>query len=251
MGTNGKRSVSLPAVPAPDRGPRWPGLHPYPVDVGEEVTATKEGIQLAKEKKLPYLNAYGNIGKALEKIQAASTPPRFTHDFLETKLDMSGGSAGPVIPFLKRIGFIASDGTPTDLYRQFRGTKSERGAAAAEGLRRGYAPLYEVNEYAHELSEPALKSLIVQVTGDEKDSATVTRIAKSFKAVDEFADHDAVPISAGEVDRPLTEEFEEPRVGGTPPKLGLNYTINLQLPATSDIAVFNAIFKSLREHLLG
>lgn len=33
---------------------------------------------------------------------------------------------------------------------------------------------------------------------------------------------------------------------------GLNpgYTINLHLPATSDIAVYNAIFKSLREHLL-
>jgi hypothetical protein len=35
-------------------------------------------------------------------------------------------------------------------------------------------------------------------------------------------------------------------------KLGLNlsYTINLNLPATSDQAVFNAIFKSLREHLI-
>lgn len=35
-------------------------------------------------------------------------------------------------------------------------------------------------------------------------------------------------------------------------KLGLNlsYTINLNLPATSDQAVFNAIFRSLREHLL-
>jgi hypothetical protein len=32
--------------------------------------------------------------------------------------------------------------------------------------------------------------------------------------------------------------------------LSLGYTINLNLPATSDIAVFNAIFKSLREHLL-
>jgi hypothetical protein len=34
-------------------------------------------------------------------------------------------------------------------------------------------------------------------------------------------------------------------------KLGLSYTINLNLPATTEIEVFNAIFKSLREHLLG
>lgn len=32
--------------------------------------------------------------------------------------------------------------------------------------------------------------------------------------------------------------------------MNLGYTINLNLPATSDIAVFNAIFKSLRENLL-
>ncbi len=32
--------------------------------------------------------------------------------------------------------------------------------------------------------------------------------------------------------------------------LNLAYTINLNLPSTTDQAVFNAIFKSLREHLL-
>ena len=47
-----------------------------------------------------------------------------------------------------------------------------------------------------------------------------------------------------------------PGGAGLPPprteKLGLNlsYTINLNLPATSDVAVFNAIFKSLKENML-
>jgi len=30
----------------------------------------------------------------------------------------------------------------------------------------------------------------------------------------------------------------------------LGYTINLNLPATSEVAVFNAIFKSLKDNLL-
>jgi hypothetical protein len=34
------------------------------------------------ESKLPYLNAYGNITKALGKIQGAETPDRFSQDFL-------------------------------------------------------------------------------------------------------------------------------------------------------------------------
>jgi len=32
--------------------------------------------------------------------------------------------------------------------------------------------------------------------------------------------------------------------------INLSYTINLHLPSTSEIEVFNAIFKSLKEHLL-
>ena len=35
-----------------------------------------------------------------------------------------------------------------------------------------------------------------------------------------------------------------------PVKFGLSYQINLVLPKTDDIAVFNAIFKSLKDHLL-
>jgi hypothetical protein len=31
---------------------------------------------------------------------------------------------------------------------------------------------------------------------------------------------------------------------------GISYTINLNLPATTDVEVFNAIFKSLKENIL-
>lgn len=78
------------------------------------------------DDSLPYLNAPSNITKALNKIKEAETPKRFSQDFLATTLQMPGGSPQPVIPFLKRTGFLASDGTPTDLYRRFRGTKAER-----------------------------------------------------------------------------------------------------------------------------
>ena len=33
-------------------------------------------------------------------------------------------------------------------------------------------------------------------------------------------------------------------------KINLSYTINLNLPVTKDIEVFNAIFKSLKQHIL-
>lgn len=55
---------------------------------------------------VPYLNAYGNITKVLDRIRTAQVPPRFSQDFLETTLSLKGGSARPLIPFLKRTGFL-------------------------------------------------------------------------------------------------------------------------------------------------
>jgi len=209
------------------------------------------------EAAIPYLSAYGNITKVLNKIRTASTPPRFTQDFLATTLDMPGGSAKPVIPFLKRIGFLGSDGTPTALYKRFRNT-GESGAVVAEAMRTGFRPLYAINEYIHDASDAALKGAVIQATGAEEGSTTVKSIVGSFKALKAFADFDADPTSTPRSETTGDEDLGAAASGGAagpvdaglPAGLSLGYTINLHLPATSDVAVFNAIFKSLREHLL-
>lgn len=207
------------------------------------------------EKTLPYVPAYGTITKVLEKIKTASTPPRFTQDFLATTLDMPGGSAKPVISFLKRTGFLATDGAPTELYKRFRNS-SQRGAAAADALRTGYKALYEVNEYVHNAKDADLRGLVVQVTGAEEDSKLVQAVTGSFKGLKAFADFDVssheAPADGAETptDAPEGSGWSGNGGGGLPGGVTLGYTINLHLPPTSDIAVFNAIFKSLREHLL-
>jgi hypothetical protein len=202
--------------------------------------------------KLPFLNAYGNISKTLSKVINAATPARFTQDYLATKLDLSGGGAKPIIPFMKRTGFLGSDGVPTELYKRFR-NEAERGRAAAEALKIGYRPLYDVNEYIHAASDTDLKGIVVQVTGFDADSGTVKAIVSSFKALREFAtfddSDDESETSSDEpaLSSPVSDSSQRLVLGRG---LGLSYTINLNLPATSDIAVFDAIFKSLQEHLL-
>lgn len=206
--------------------------------------------------KVPYLQAYGNIKKALDKIAKATVPPKFTQDFLATTLDMPGGGARPVIKFLKRAGFLTPDGSPTDLYKQFR-NPSFRGAAAAQGLRNAYSDLYVANEYVHNANDRDLKGLILQVTGLEEDSKLVPAMVASFKTLKDYADFDAeigddahLPevneAQGGNSGEDQGQRLSSVREGG----LRLGYTINLNLPPTTDISVFNAIFKSLREHLL-
>lgn len=206
-------------------------------------------------KGMAYVTAYGAIGRTLDKIIEASTPDRFTQDYVTTKLGVKGGSGTAIIPFLKRTGFLNGDGTPTEQYHEFRNS-DRRGVAAARALKTGFQSLYEVNEYAHELTDEKLKGIIVQVTGAAPTSSTVKSIIGSFKALKSYADFD-VSLETGQ-NTTLEKNVDDiVKINPTPTSqkntgigVQLGYTINLNLPATSEIGVYDAIFKSLKEHLL-
>lgn len=203
---------------------------------------------------LPYLAAPGSITTALDRIRAAATPDRVTTDFVTTKLQIKGGTGSAIIPYLKKIGFVASDGTPTDLYKRFR-NPSSGGAAVADAIKVGYKDLLQVNEYFYELSDKDLLALIVQVTGTDSDNKAAKLTLSTLKALKAFADFEA-KFDSAQQEGPPTQQLKV--IGTQPPvpqvqgRIGLNlsYTINLNLPATTDQAVFNAIFRSLKEHLL-
>lgn len=153
-----------------------------------------------------------------------------------------------------------ADGSPSDLYKKFRNSSSA-GQAAAKALQIGYAPLYVRNEYMHQLSDDKLRGLIVEETGQGEELSVAGLVIASIKAVKKFADWSGDIVSdSGDATKvtlakllehnsqiPDSQQGNE-RSGGL--GLNLSYTINLILPASSDIAVFNAIFKSIKDNLL-
>lgn len=200
---------------------------------------------------LPYLAAPGSLKTALEKIKTAATPDRVTGDFVTTKLQIKGGTGRALPPFFKKIGFVNSDGSPSELYKKFR-NGSFSGAAIAEAIKEGYRELSEVNEYFYELSDKDLLGLIVQVTGAEPNGSVAKLTLSTLNSLRSLADFDTVApeepspqIARETISLPQAAPPQGKKVG-----MNLSYTINLNLPATTDQAVFNAIFKSLKEHLL-
>jgi hypothetical protein len=208
---------------------------------------------------LPYITAPGNIERALRGIKSAATPERVSQDFVKTILLITGGSGDQITSYLRKIGFANSDGTPTALYGKFRNPATE-GQAAAEALRIGYKPLYVRNEYMHKLADDALRGLIIEETGAGEDSVVADRVLTCIKNIKKFAKWDTNPSDAAagqplEINLPAMPRQVNPDAssgnnGSAQLKMNLSYTINLNLPATTDAAVFNAIFKSLKEHLL-
>ena len=203
---------------------------------------------------LPYLPASGTLKKAMERMIEPPRPPKFNADFLENVLKLTGGSARGIPPILKRMGFLTSDGSTTDLYDKFR-TNSGRGQAALQGLRKGFPEIFKRSEYAHTVDDGKLRDIVLEITGLQGSDPVAQAIKGTFNAIKSF-----VPAGTGlgavEDDTPpLDEAGIGGGLGGTggdsaPGELRLAYNINIVLPETSDLKVLNAIFRSIKENLM-
>jgi hypothetical protein len=202
----------------------------------------------------PYVNAYNGIPRLFEKINAAAVPPKFTVDFLNTVLDLKSSSFRAMIPLLKRLGFLDAANAPTQAYKDFR-EPSLSGLVMAERLRDAYSLLFKANEYAWKLAKPELVSKLRSLTGAAEDDANIPNVASTFLELSKLAKWEggatkpkpAGTESQGAAGGGIERGDGDEEFGGG---LRLGYTINLNLPATTEIEVFNAIFKSLRENLL-
>jgi hypothetical protein len=82
--------------------------------------------------------------------------------------------------------------------------------------------------------------------------------AKTFEALLKLADLDGQkPAAKKKEPEPKEHEQERqasthraPSASGGIPFAGLRYNVEVHLPATKDVEVYNSIFKALKEHLL-
>jgi len=207
---------------------------------------------------LPLPNSYtlkvGAIPAYFEGILNAEAPERFSYKFLEG-IGFSSSNDRLLIGILKELGFLNADGAPQDRYFRFLDRSSSE-KVVAEGVREAYSDLFAVNKSAHELIvDDAYNKLRTLYKGGKKDTV-IKHIAKTFRALCDYADFSAAlhpPIEKNDL-----KDFEDQVTENVPTdtegksKIGINALqdhINIVLPDTRDQAVYDAIFKSLRDHL--
>lgn len=195
---------------------------------------------------LPYVNAYGQIPKLFVEIAKASVPPKFTNDFMYSKLGLKSHSYSPMIPLLKKLGFLDQGNVPTQNYKDYRDDSKSK-AVMAKCIKESYRALFEASEYAYELQKDELTSKVKTVTGFADDSSALAAIVGTFIELCKLADFEAKVTDKKTKEEVFVKEVQE-KISST--KLGISYTINLNLPATTEMEVFNAIFKSLKENIL-
>jgi len=201
----------------------------------------------------PYVLVNGKIGKLLETIGNAAKPSRFSYEFLRT-IGFGSSNDRAFVSLFRHLGLVTENGAPTASYDEIR-DPTRRPYALGDLIKQAYADLFAINTNIHKASDADIRAAISRVTG--KDAAYVNRAFSTFKALLALAKFDgnrpAVEVAAAMEPDPAPE-YEGAAVLPTAPKVerrpsALNYNIEIHLPATTDISVYNAIFKSLRDTL--
>lgn len=212
---------------------------------------------MAKELP-PYTSSTGIFKELFRKIQEAPPPPRFSQDYLVSGLKFKkSGTTNSFIPILKRLGFLSSDGAPTEIYKKFRNPNAKvSGLAMAEAIRIGYADLYNRNEYWHKLNKSEFKDFLIEVLELDPKNQVLNFLTATVEALKGLANFEETGGESNSTQEEITKDVEvkngeeRSNIILTNSGLNLSYTINLNLPETSDIKVFDAIFKSLKENIL-
>jgi hypothetical protein len=194
-----------------------------------------------------YVNVASRIPTILEAVQKAGVPSRFTIEFLRS-LGFKSTNDRAIISVLKGIGFLDASGTPTDRYRAYK-NKSDGGKVLAAALRESYEDIFLADEDADKATTQKIAGIFATRTG--KGDAVTRKQAATFKALTTLADFsdDGEIQSPPVLDKILSPENPlkpKAQINGT----DFHYNIQIHLPATKDISIYNAIFKSLREYLL-
>jgi hypothetical protein len=205
-----------------------------------------------------YLTSTKNLEGILMAMQNAQAPPRFTQAFLEN-LGYASSSDRLVINVLKALGFLTASGEPTDRYIRYLDS-TQSGRVLAEGIKEAYSDLFRVNIKAQEMPRNELKGKIKVLTQGKLTDAVVHKMAITFEALAKYADWTASggppppdeiePDEDGGDDRADEDDGDDDEDRGRVRLGGLVYNIQIQLPESRDQAVYDALFKSLKAHLL-
>jgi hypothetical protein len=194
-----------------------------------------------------YLKTTKNTVAILDAMKRAGVPDTFTYDFLKKNLGFGSSSDRPHIPVFKALGFLSENGSPTERYRRFK-DGSQSAAVIAEALRDAYADVFAADQNAGALSPNELQGLFARLS--DKGHAVTVKMATTFKAFADLADWSATSAPLGrptDPEPPGEREKEEPKVGAG--AIVMHHDIHVHLPVSTEIAVYDAIFRSLRQHL--
>jgi len=203
-----------------------------------------------------YLVTTKNLKAFIEAITKAQAPTKFTLSFINN-LGFKSTNDRLYLKLFKDLGFLDSGGAPTPIYYELL-DKTQTYKILGKQIMEAYSDLFALNKEAYKMSKNEIKNKFKTLTQGAKSDNVLEWMAKTFKALSDIADFNFEQEVTSEITE--TYEINSDSLPEQKQKLGeiinktivteMHYNIQIHLPETKDIAVYDAIFKSLKEHLL-
>lgn len=204
-----------------------------------------------------YVQTPGVLADFFREIRQGQAPNQFTAQHLKD-LGYTSTNHRLFIPLLKALGFLSPDGKPTQRYQDYRADEQTARRVMAEALRDAYGDLFVLRARPSDTDRALFEGKFKSTHNATERMAKL--MANTFLTLVPLADLEApqAPNTRPNKDENVKGQKEQPDEEAGHRKAGpekrnatsLHYNIQIHLPATKDIEVFNAIFKSLRDHLL-
>lgn len=200
-----------------------------------------------------YLTSIKNLAGIFAAIQGAQAPEKFTQAFLES-LEFKSNSDRLIINLLKALGFLDDSGKPKDRYFRFL-DQTQGPSVLAEAIREAYQDLFKVNTKANELGKPDVVNKFKTLSQGQYSESVLDKMAMTFTALSKLGDFKSAPSAATAAEaieeKQSDAKSEQGSAHHSPMRLGgLVYNIQIVLPESRDPAVYDALFQSLRKHLV-
>lgn len=202
-----------------------------------------------------YLITTKNLSSIINSVVSAKAPERFTNKFLED-LGFKSSNDRLYVGLFKALGLIDDTGQPTARYYEFI-DQTQTAHILAIAIEEAYEDLFSLRKDAQNLSSDEVKNKLKTLTQGQKSDTVLGNMASTFKALCALADWNKQPVIQSEESQEVISHVENPvREAPLPTQnqlisdMNLHYNIQIHLPETTNMAVYDAIFQSLKKHLL-
>jgi hypothetical protein len=204
-------------------------------------------------------NAYvlptNRIPDFFKKIQDGQAPDRFTNQLLKD-WGFKSTNDRAFIPLLKALGFLSADGIPTPRYLEYR-DHSRSKLILGQGVREAYADIFLIKEHPTAADKNAVEGKFKSFhNASDNVAGLMTKTFYGLLALADLSSKAPIPTTVEPTTRPDAElgnpnrTTDSTKVPNRDFARNFHYNIQIHLPATKDVEVYNAIFKSLKEHLI-
>lgn len=207
-----------------------------------------------------YLYAVSRTSEFFDQIVKGTAPETFSTEHLR-KIGFKSTNDRAYIPLLKDLGFLGANGAPTERYHAYRAGGAKGKVVMGQAVMEAYSDIFHVNANPTESDREAING-VFKSTHNATDKVASLQTT-TFFALLKLADLNAArEDNSSELEiEPNTNFSDDSKnqkqnsklpddVDAKNRSVNLRYNIEIHLPATKDPEVYNAIFRSIKDHLV-